>query len=290
MQKYCIADLILNMSFCGSTMIERSHKYQLDRPSVESQIQIESKRGEALQTEGCVIRKSGEQYTIEAEGKRITFFFKDKLLSRQKIAENNGRTVEIRYAPALDSYKGLTFDELESSDTCSAFSNALLEYEGVCFHASAIVFENTALLFSAPSGTGKSTHTRLWQQCFGKAAVQIINDDRPAIRRIDGRFRAYGTPWSGSSPLNINTSAPLGAIVFLKQGTKNTIRKLSNREALKWLLYQAQYPKQNREKVEKLMDLLEDMLMKIAFYELTCNVSDEAVHTVYQQLRKDKIL
>ncbi|WP_139164333.1 hypothetical protein [Eubacterium maltosivorans] len=211
-------------------------------------------------------------------------------MSRQKIVENKGKNVEIRYAPTLDIYKDLTFDELENSDTCSAFSNSLLEYEGFCFHASAIVFKNTALLFSAPSGTGKSTHTRLWQQRFGKDAVQIINDDRPAIRRVSGRFMAYGTPWSGSSPLNVNTRAPLGAIIFLKQGKENRIRKLSNPEALKWLLYQAQYPRQNREKVVKLMDLLEDMLLKTAFYELTCSVSDEAVQTVYQQLRKDKIL
>ena len=73
-------------------------------------------------------------------------------------------------------------------------------------HSSAVVVDGYAYLFSADSGTGKSTHTGLWKQHFGDRAY-IINDDKPAIRKVDGEWYVFGTPWSGKTDTSVNPRA-----------------------------------------------------------------------------------
>lgn len=97
-------------------------------------------------------------------------------------------------------------------------------YNGLMLHASAAALGGRACLFSGPCGRGKSTHTRLWQQTFGEA-VQVFNDDKPALRRLDGRWYAYGTPWCGKDGINLNQKWPLGGICFLEKSQENRIRR-----------------------------------------------------------------
>ena len=97
-------------------------------------------------------------------------------------------------------------------------------YNGLMLHASAAALGGRAYLFSGPCGRGKSTHTRLWQQTFGEA-VQVFNDDKPALRRLDGRWYAYGTPWCGKDGINLNQKWPLGGICFLEKSQENRIRR-----------------------------------------------------------------
>ena len=74
------------------------------------------------------------------------------------------------------------------------------DYDGFFFHSSALALDGEGYLFTALSGTGKSTHTRNWRKLFGER-VTMINDDKPIIRRIDGRFFVCGTPWMGKSDI-----------------------------------------------------------------------------------------
>ena len=108
-------------------------------------------------------------------------------------------------------------------------------YNGLMLHASAAALGGRACLFSGPCGRGKSTHTRLWQQTFGEA-VQVFNDDKPALRRLDGRWYAYGTPWCGKDGINLNQKWPLGGICFLEKSQENRIRRLPAAESLDSLL------------------------------------------------------
>jgi len=96
--------------------------------------------------------------------------------------------------------------------------------------------------FSAPCGTGKSTHARLWQEYFGNDKIQIINEDKPAIRLIDNTFYVFGTPWSGKSDQSLNVQVPLQSICFLKQSAHNWIDKLESQAALKRLFNQTLRP------------------------------------------------
>ncbi|WP_347489002.1 hypothetical protein ABDB91_17675 [Desulfoscipio sp. XC116] len=165
-----------------------------------------------------------------------------------------------------------------------AFACKLLNFDGFCLHASAVALENRAVLFSGPCGTGKSTHTHLWRQYFGKNKAVIINDDKPVLRRTEDIFYVYGAPWSGKSALNTNIRVPLSAVVFLKQAKENHIRRLSNKKAIQMLFYQSQRPGGDRDRINSLLSLIDALLQRIPIYQLNCDISFGAVKTVYNEI------
>jgi hypothetical protein len=175
----------------------------------------------------------------------------------------------------------LTYDDCEYIYTGEVFYKALIRFGGMLLHASAVSLDGEAYLFSAKSGGGKSTHTSLWLECFGDRA-HIINDDKPALRRIDNQFNVFGTPWSGKTDLNKNESVPLKAIAFLEQGTENRIIRLNTKEALPLLFGQTLRP---AEGVDKLAFLLDKLLKDIPFYKLVCDISMDAVLCSYTVMR-----
>ena len=123
---------------------------------------------------------------------------------------------------------GLTDDECEIVSTAEEFYYSLLRFGGFMLHSSAVVMDGEAYLFSAPSGTGKSTHTALWLETFGGRA-RILNDDKPAIMVENGSVTACGTPWSGKSDLNLNLRVPLRGICMLERSKSNFIQPLHGR-------------------------------------------------------------
>jgi len=181
-------------------------------------------------------------------------------------------------------YSYLTLDECEYILTGFIFANSILKFDGFCLHSSAVAFEKRAVLFSGPCGVGKSTHARLWQQYFNENKVIIINDDKPVLRLINNDFYVYGTPWSGKDDLNVNTQAILGAIVFLKQAKENHIRRLSSNEAVQMMIYQSLRPIYDRDKMIKLMILLDNLIQKTPIYEMGCTISLDAVKMIYNEI------
>ncbi len=162
------------------------------------------------------------------------------------------------------------------------FYRALLNFDGMMLHSSALVLDGKAYLFSGPSGMGKSTHTRLWQGLFPDA--KIINDDKPALRKIDGVWYAYGTPWCGKDGININTKAPLAGICFLRKGEKNEIRRLSKLEAIAAILTQTQRRFNNPDMLGLLMDKLDSLVDSIPIFELINRPEPEAAMMSYNAL------
>ena len=165
------------------------------------------------------------------------------------------------------------------------FRIGLLDHEGVYLHSSAVALDNKAYLFSAPSGTGKSTHTRLWQQVFGEAA-QVFNDDKPAMRYLDDRWYAYGTPWCGKDGININMKVPVAGICFLKQGPKNEIRRMDKLEAAQRIVGQTIFKFQDAEMLDKLFAQVEKLVEKIPVFEMENRPEPEAVHLSYETMRR----
>ena len=149
------------------------------------------------------------------------------------------------------------------------FYGSLLRFRGMLLHSSAVEWQGNAYLFSGPSGMGKSTHTRLWQSLYGDAA-QVFNDDKPALRCIDGGWFAYGTPWCGKDGINQNKKVPLAGICFLKRGTENRIRRLHSAEAVPLLMGQTHYRFRAAENMERLLALLNDLIRDVPIYEMEC--------------------
>lgn len=188
-----------------------------------------------------------------------------------------------------DKHPTLGFDELEYIFTGFAFSNAILDFNGFCLHSSAVSLDNRAVLFSAPCGTGKSTHTRLWTEYFGKERAVIINDDKPAIRLINDVFYVYGTPWSGKNNIHSNIKVPLQAIVFIEQSINNNVETLSSREAVKLLMNQSLRPfSSNNDGMSNLLNILDSILKKIPIYRFGCNISMDAVELIYNTVNGGK--
>jgi hypothetical protein len=149
------------------------------------------------------------------------------------------------------------------------FYRELLEFDGLMLHASAVALDGKAYLFSGPCGVGKSTHTNLWRSVFGDDVV-VFNDDKPALRRLDGHWYAYGTPWCGKDGINVNMKVPLAGICFLKQSDRNEIWRLDAKQALAKVIAQTTYHLRDASKMLLMMTNVERLITEIPIYEL-CN-------------------
>lgn len=165
-----------------------------------------------------------------------------------------------------------------------AFENPLLYYQAFLLHSSFISWQNNGILFTAPSGTGKSTQADLWKKYED---ADIYNGDRTIIRKIDGKYYGFGSPYAGSSGIYRNESAPIKAIVVIEQGPDNVIRRLHGREAFLPLFRETLMNTWNKEYMEKMTDLLMDAAYQIPVYHLSCRPDQDAVNTVKNEILQE---
>ena len=169
----------------------------------------------------------------------------------------------------------LSLEDCEYLSTGGSFYRQLLNHDGFMLHASAVVMDGYAYLFSAPCGTGKSTHTGLWQKVFGKDKAVILNDDKPALRLENGTWYAYGTPWSGKTEKNQNLRAKVAGICFLRRGQENTIEPFGGAKAVFSLLEQTMRPA-GMEIRQQLLTLLDKLLQDVPVWQMACNMEPDA--------------
>lgn len=157
---------------------------------------------------------------------------------------------------------------------------------GFLFHGSVVAVDGKGYLFTAISGTGKSTHTRLWREFLGERAV-MINDDKPLICVKDGEVRVYGTPWDGKHHLSLNTSVPLVSIIDLERGEKNHIEKVDPMLIYPLLLQQMYRPKEPVALAQSLK-ILDQVMKQVHFYRLKCNMDIEAAKVAFETLGSEE--
>jgi len=172
---------------------------------------------------------------------------------------------------------GQSLAAMANHESAGYFYMNLLRFDGMLLHASAAVLDQKAYLFSGHSGVGKSTHTRLWQQCFGDG-VQIINDDKPALRLIDGKWYAYGTPWCGKNDIQMNKKAPVAGICFMEQGSENRMRRLEPAEAVPLVMGQTLYRLCKQENLVRLLNLVDALIRTVPIYLLVNRPEPAAAH------------
>ena len=150
------------------------------------------------------------------------------------------------------------------------------------FHSSAIAVDGKAYLFTAPSGTGKSTHVRLWRKVYGDR-VMMINDDKPLLSISPDGAIAHGTPWDGKHHRSNHVSVPIGGICLLGRGEKNRIRRISGVEALPTLMSQTYRPS-GAPQIQKTMELVLQMAKTVPLWKMECNMDPEAAITAYEAM------
>lgn len=180
----------------------------------------------------------------------------------------------------------LSLDDCEYLSTGGSFYRQLLLHDGMMVHASAVVKDGYAYLFSAPCGTGKSTHTALWRQTFGEKQVIMLNDDKPALRRENGRWYAYGTPWSGKTAQNVNIRAPLGGVCMLTRGDTNEIEPFGGTKAAFAIMEQTARPYGSKGRT-LLLELLDQLLQQVPVWKLRCTPTEEAALVSHDAMSRE---
>ncbi|MCQ2469059.1 MAG: hypothetical protein MJ100_04540 [Ruminococcus sp.] len=174
-------------------------------------------------------------------------------------------------------------DYLEELGVYRKIATKMVEFDTFLFHGSVIAVDGEGYLFTAKSGTGKSTHTRLWRQLLGDKAV-MINDDKPLIKCDGDSAAVFGTPWDGKHRLSTNTSVPLKAVCILERAEKNHIEKISKKDAYNMLVQQIYRPN-DPQKLIRTLQLIDRLAGSVTLWRLGCNMDIEAAETAYNAMK-----
>ena len=174
-------------------------------------------------------------------------------------------------------------DYLENNAIHALLAEKLVDFDVLLAHGSALSMDGKAYIFMAASGTGKSTHTRLWREVYGSRVI-MINDDKPMLKVSASGAVVYGTPWNGKHHLGCNASAPLGAVVDLNRDECNHMEPMTGVEAFPVLMKHS-YRSKDPDTMRKIMELRRQLLDTVRFYRLGCNMSPEAAVVAYETLK-----
>lgn len=164
------------------------------------------------------------------------------------------------------------------------FEDLLFRHEALILHCSLVRWQGRGILFSAPSGTGKSTQADLWEKYCGS---ETLNGDRAGLRKIDNTWRAYGLPFAGSSGIYRNESAPISVIVLLEQGVSNQIYPMTPAQALRKLLPELTLHHWEPEFMDRALNLVLDLLGQVPVYRLVCRPDREAVELLKETITQE---
>lgn len=174
--------------------------------------------------------------------------------------------------------------ELHNSFFHLGFESILIHKERLCLHAACVNTSPGGLLFSGPSGIGKSTQAGLWQQHRG---AKLINGDRPILSKDNGSWLAWGSPYAGSSKCHINENCPVSAIIMLRQAENCTLRRLSLPEAFKAVWSGLTVHNWDRTFVEAAVELTLELINTVPVFEFSCTPDLNAVKFLEQELKKE---
>ena len=211
-------------------------------------------------------------------------------LCKNYLAENQDIVPDFEVSPSKEDYEndkeflqGYSDGYLEGISIYRQIARKIPQYDAIVMHACIVGMDGRGYGFSAPSGTGKSTHARLWLSAFdGKA--QIVNGDKPIIRFIDGKLYAYGTPWCGKEGYNINTKVPLECVCFLSRAKNNEIKAIDSKTALSKIFTQLLMP-ETSEQTDGFFRMLDIIFDNVKFFSLGCNMEQEAAHVAYEGMK-----
>lgn len=165
---------------------------------------------------------------------------------------------------------------------------SVLTHFGILFfHASQISYGGRGIVFTAPSGIGKTTQAKLWQKTRG---AELLCNDRTLIRKRDGKWQTYGYPLDGSEPVRSTKVTPLGCIVLLQQAEENQVERLKGSKAVAGLMSQLVIDAWDIDARNRTIELLIELLGEIPVYRLSCTPQEDAVECLENKLLEEGML
>lgn len=239
-------------------------------------------------------------------GEKLPLSYQDTMIYKSKVLKVVVSTSHsIKYIHLAEGVPYALVERCSSTDYTIFFLNDILDYElhpyvlpdllhleqvlmekgMVVLHSSYIESEGGAILFTAPSGGGKSTQAGLWKKYKG---ARVINGDKSVIGNENGKWRAYGLPFSGSSEYCLNESYPVKAIVVLEKGKENILYRRDIQEFSK-VFSQTPLNVWDKEFCAKAMNRVADICSQIPIYHYICNREQDAVEILYQKLKEQDV-
>lgn len=229
-----------------------------------------------------IVELADKYIEINSVHDELKNFFKDYLitdvtpdfsvsLSKEDILAEQEATSENQFSPTY----------LETLALLRKLAEILPSYSRILMHGASISYNDHAYLFTAPSGTGKSTHIRLWKKYLGDD-VKIVNGDKPFISLEDEPL-IYGSPWAGKENWHRNCKMPLKGICFVQRGTTNSIQRIVASDCLPLLFKQVYLPADTLA-AGLTLELVDTLLKKVPLYSLTCDMSEDAVKCSFEAL------
>ena len=209
-------------------------------------------------------------YLTDREAEFFIEITVEDLIRQQELLDQEADREGLRRRKFTDPF-------LERTVIQEKIAEKLLERDTLLLHGSTVAMDGQAYLFTAPCGTGKSTHTRLWREQFGDRAV-MVNDDKVFLQLRQNSVWAYGSPWTGKHGIGTNISVPLKGICFLQRGTENKIQKAMPEKWLPKLIHQSFLPE------EQYSDLVLRLAQKIPLWEMSCTKDPQAATIAYEAM------
>ena len=229
-------------------------------------------------------------YVIHVE----TIHTRPKAICRDFIVTNKSADIDIRITEAdididrkeyeanydiLDPWEGF----LEVSTLCRLVTTKFIEFDTIMLHGAAVAYNQQSYIFSAPSGTGKTTHAIKWLRNL--PGTFMVNGDKPFIKFLqEGNVLVCGSPWAGKETIYTNTMVPLKAIIFMERAEENRIEQISFLQAFSFLLQQVYHP-EDADKMRKTLHLMQRLQETVNFYRFRCNnFKDNCFDVAYHAL------
>lgn len=230
---------------------------------------------------------AGIDYEIEYEYPFTEKMFKDYILPEREV-EKSDEIIQISCTDR-EQKEWLERVGMEVSDSyieygtiMSKIASMLPERGMLLMHGATIEYKGKAYVFTAPSGTGKSTHISIWKKYLGDK-ISIINGDKPQVTFEGDTVYVHGTPWCGKERWQINTSAPLAGVCIVERGQINSIERINPGEYIEFFIRQLYMTKADGALL-KVIDLFTKMAEQVPFYKLTCDISEEAAKCSFEMM------
>jgi len=199
-----------------------------------------------------------------------------------KDIENERHHVETQREKDQKPCGKITDEMLEYTAIYRKIADRLADYNAVVFHGAAVAVGERAVVFSAVSGTGKTTHTRLWLKNI--PGSYVVNGDKPILRIMDGAVFVCASPWNGKERFGTNKIVPLAALCQLSRAAENRIERVTAPVTfLPHLLEQTHFPEQ-KESLLKTLPVVEQIVKTTPCFRLFCNQEDDAARLSFQTL------